>query len=176
MLELGIGAVVALAAFPIARRLGRPWLLPAGAVACAAACGLITVYPQMNRTPVGDPAFTVALGPIPSDAMVLLLDNEPMAYLAVFADPRVRFLGTNDFFMSLDGSNPLQASVAAAIAGHPGPLFGLDSPQQGGVNQGDRADATLAHYRLSRASCRPVVSNVSPEQLRICRLSRLPSG
>jgi hypothetical protein len=98
---------------------------------------------------------------------VLLLDNEPMGYLAAFADPGVRFVGTNDFFMSLDGTNPLQADVARAIRERVGPLWGLDAP----ATQGERSNSTLAHYGLTRGACRAVISNLSPDPIRLCELS-----
>ncbi|MDT7952989.1 MAG: hypothetical protein RQ966_15905 [Acetobacteraceae bacterium] len=169
VLELLVGAMLAMAAFPLARRFRQPGLLLAGSAALLGCCAYLTVYPQVNRTAPGNTApFAVDLGRLPPNSMVLLLDNEPLGYFAAFADPRIRFIGTNDFFMSLDSSNPMQPDVERAIASHTGPLFGLDSP----ATQGARADATLARYGLSRSACRPVVSNLSPEPIRLCELKR----
>ena len=168
VLELTIGAMIALAAFPIARRLGQRWLLPAGSAAILAACLMITVYPHYGRTTAGlGPPFQVDLGPVAADSTVLLLDNEPMGYLAAFTDPRIRFIGTNDFFMSLDHVNPLQPEVERAITAHAGPLLGLESPDE----QPGRADLTLSHYGLVRSDCRTVTTNVSPAPIRLCRLA-----
>ena len=172
VLELTIGTITALAIFPVARRLRRPWLLPVGSAGLLAACLVITVYPQMSRTPPGmHPPFTVDLGPLAPDSTVLLLDNEPMGYLSVFADSRIRFLGTNDFFMSLDGTNPLQPEIQRAIATPVGPLYGLESPDE----QPGRADTTLAHYALTRENCHAVITNVSPAPIRLCRLVPKPT-
>ena len=173
-LELLSGAMLAVAALPIARRLQLGgwqlggWPLLTGSVAVLAAFLVITVYPQVNRSPPGTAPFAVDLGPVSPDSMVLLLDNEPMAYLAAFAPATTRFVATNDYFMTLDSSNPMQAWVAAAIEDHRGPLWGLDSPPE----QGDRSAQTLERYGLVRRECRPVRSNISPLAIRICRLER----
>ena len=166
--ELLCGSMLALAALPIARRLNLRWPLLAGSGALLAAFLVITVYPQVNRSPPGTAPFAVDLGPLPPDSMVLLLDNEPMAYLAAFAPPATRFVATNDYFMTLDSSNPMQAWVASAIKDHRGPLWGLDLPPE----QGDRSQQTLDRYGLVRQECRPVRSNISPLAVRLCRLER----
>lgn len=166
VLELLTGTMVAMAIFPIARWIRQPKWLLLGCAALTAACLVITVYPQVQRTQSNQPLI-VDFGRLSPDSMVLLLDNEPMGYLAAFADPRVRFIGTNDFYMSLDGTNPMQRDVEHAIADHSGPLFGLDSPEE----QGDRSAATLAHYRLFRGACRHVTTNLSPHPIRLCELS-----
>ena len=168
VLELFSGTMMALAAVPLARQLEIPKLLAAGSVALLAACLFITVYPQLNRTPPGTPPLSADLGKLPPNSMVLLLDNEPMAYLAALTDPAVRFIGTNDFFMTLDGGNPMQSQVEAAIKGHAGPLFGLDSPPE----QRDRSQRTLERYGLVRGPCRDVESAISPLRIRLCRLQR----
>ena len=166
VLELVSGTMMALVALPLARRFGRPWLALAGSGGLLAACLVVTVFPQGNRAPPGTPPLVVDLGPLSPDSMVLLLDNEPMAYLAVFADPRVRFIATNDFFMTLDATHLMRRQVEAAIKGQRGPLWGLDSPPE----QGDRSEQTLKRYDLVRGACRPVRSNVSPLAIRLCRL------
>lgn len=165
VLELLIGTLLLLLALPYIRRLGA--VLPAlgGLVLLLAGLWLVTVYPYVERAS-GPRPWDVDLGPLGNGAMVLLLDNAPAAYLAAFADPRTRFVATNDYFMTLDDTNPMQASVEAAIAGHRGPLWGVDSPD----DQGDRSEAALARYGLTRGACRPVRSNLSPEPIRICAL------
>ena len=168
LLELFVGPLLVLAALPLARRLGQVRLTAAGVALLAAGLLAVTVYPSVARAPRGTPPFAVDLGPIAPGAMVLLLDNAPMGYLAAFADPSVRFVATNDFFMPLNPGNPMQAQVAAAIAGHAGELWGLDSPAE----QGDRGDQSLAFYRLVRGACRTVVSNLSPNPIRKCELRK----
>ena len=168
VVELLSGAMLALALFPVARRYDRPGLLLACSGAVLAGCAALTVYPQLARTaPGGQAPFAIDLGPLAPESTVLLLDNEPLGYLAAFADPRVRFVGTNDFFMTLDGTNPLQADVARAIRERTGPLWGLDAP----ATQGERSDSTLAHYGLSRGACRAVISSLSPDPIRLCALA-----
>lgn len=166
VLELLTGTMIAMAIFPIARWIRQPKWLLLGCTALTAGCLIITVYPQLQRTQSSRP-FIVDLGSLSPNSMVLLLDNEPMGYLAAFADPRVRFIGTNDFYMSLDGTNPMQREVEHAIVNHNGPLFGLDSPEE----QGDRSAKTLAHYQLFRGACRHVTTNLSLHSIRLCELS-----
>jgi hypothetical protein len=166
VLELLTGTIIAMAAFPIVRWIRQPAWLPIGSATLMAACLVITVYPQVYRTQSIRP-FEVDLGSLPKDSTVLLLNNEPMGYLAAFADPHVRFIATNDLYMSLDGTNPMQRDVERAIVGRKGPLFGLDSPSE----QDDRSATTLAHYHLFRGACHHVVTNLSPYPIRICELS-----
>ncbi len=107
-LELLSGSMVALALLPLARRLELRRPLLAGSGALLAGLLLVTVYPFVQRARAAPVPFAVDLGPIPPDSTVLLLDGEPMAYLAAFADPRVRFIATNDYFMTLGTENPIQ--------------------------------------------------------------------
>ena len=166
VLEVLTGTMIAMAVFPIARWMRRPGLLLLGSATLLATCLVVTVFPRLQRTGSSQP-FVVDVGNLPFNSMVLILDNEPLAYLAAFVDPRIRFIGTNDFYMSLDGSNPMQRDVEQAIAAHKGPLFGLDSPEE----QGDRSSTTLAHYLLDRGACRTVTTNLSPHPVRLCELS-----
>jgi hypothetical protein len=80
----------------------------------------------------------------------------------------VRFVATNDYFMSLGSWNPMQPLVGAAIAGHAGELWGVETPAE----QAGAADRALAYYHLVRGPCHEVVSNLSPNPIRMCRLSR----
>ncbi|GAC1346367.1 MAG: hypothetical protein NVSMB18_28390 [Acetobacteraceae bacterium] len=168
VLELFTGPLLALAVLPWARRLGAVRPAVAGMAALLVPLVLITVYPNLARAPRGTRPYQVDMGPVAPDAMVLLLDTSPMAYLALSVDPRVRFVATNDYFMSLGDWNRMQPLVGAAIAAHPGELWGVDTPLEQ-VGAGDRA---LAFYRLVRGACHDVVSNLSPNPVRMCRLSR----
>ena len=142
VLEVLTGTMIAMAVFPIARWMRRPGLLLLGSATLLAACLVITVFPRLQRTDSSQP-FVVDVGDLPSNSMVLILDNEPMAYLAAFVDPRIRFIGTNDFYMSLDGTNPMQRDVERAIAGHDGPLFGSGLARGAGRSQFVDAGALL---------------------------------
>ena len=167
ILELLTGTVMAVAVLPLARQMRINKTLAFASLALLAGCVLVTAYPRVNRTPAGAP-LAVEFGPLPPESMVLLLDNEPMAYLAAFADPSVRFIATNDFFMTLDKTNPMQAQVETAIREHRGPIWGLDSPPE----QRDRSDRSLERYDLIRGACHNVETNISPLAIRLCKLDR----
>lgn len=168
LLELLTVPLIALAILPFARRFGTDLPALAGLALLAPLCAVVTVYPNVARSPPGTRPFQVDMGPVASDAMVLLLDTSPLAYLAVSQDPRVRFVATNDWFMAPDSSHPMQKLVASAIAGHTGELWGVETPAE----WAGQADQTLAAYGLVREQCHQLVSNVSPNPVRMCRLRK----
>lgn len=165
-LEVLTGPMLAFASLPLARRLQRVPALLAASVLLLAGLFVITVAPNLLRAPRGTPPLAVDLGPLPPDSLVLLLDNEPMAYLAAFADPRIRFVATHDFFMTLDDTNPMQPLVQQAITAQQGPIWGLDCPAE----RPHEAEQTLMRYHLTRGECRVVQTNLSPATIRLCRL------
>ncbi len=169
LLELFTGPLIALAIMPATRRLGAAKPALAGMALLMAAVSLITVYPTVIRAPIGAHPLQVTMQELAPGDVVLLLDTTPMAYLALFQDARVRFVGTNDYFMKLTrAENPMQPLVAAAIADAHGALWGLETPAE----WPGQADQTLSAYGLIRGSCEPIASSMSPNPARMCRLHK----
>lgn len=149
------------------RRTWLPWI---GTLLLGLLCLMTTQYPDWGRAPKG--ALAVEVGPpqLPADALVILLDGSPMAYVAAFEPPSVRFVGANNNLVSPGQKSGLNEAVAAAIRGARGPLWGLEYPPAQGMD-----DATLAYYGLHRSgACLPVLSNLDANSLRLCPLARNP--
>ena len=170
-LEMIAGAplLIALRPWLTERRLGFTPL--ASLAALVGLCWLWTVYPGAGRAKPANPAAYANLPELQPGAMVALLDGSPMSFLAVFADPRVRFVGTNNELINPDRPSPLRDQVEAAIHAQDGALWGVESPAE----QPGAADTALAFYKLRRAGpCAPVDTNLSRGSIQLCRLAHVP--
>ncbi len=143
--------------------------LPAGALAALLLlCVGTTSYPDWGRVHPADAAPSVVPPPLPPDAMVLLLTDDPMSFVAAFVDPRVRFVGVSNNLLRFGLHSAFAATVARAVHAHAGPLWGLEVP-----GTPDPAAAVLAAYGLHRqGACVPIRTNLESDGLRLCRLSR----
>lgn len=146
----------------------RPWLVWFG-TACLGLLCATTVYPDWGRAPADSPrAVAVGVPRLPPNALVILLDGAPMAYVAAFEPPSVRFVGANNNLVQPGQDSGLNHQVEAAIREAGGPLWGLEYPPAQGMD-----DATLSYYHLHRSGpCLPVLSNIDGNSLRLCPLAR----
>ncbi len=158
LLELLAGIPLALVLAPLGR--ARSPAMLAGAVSLA----LFTVLPDWGRASgklvadVRPPAFEPG-------SLVLLLDPAPMAYVAAFSSPEVRFAGANSNLLRPGEATIPAVRIAEAIAAAP-ILWGLESP----ADQPGEADRALAAYHLTRAGCVRVASNLDADAILACRL------
>ncbi len=143
-----------------------PWI---AMVALAGLCWRLTVYPDWGHAPRGGPAVHVVLPPLPDDALVVMLDGAPMAYVAAFAPPSVRFVGANNNLVSPGQDTVIAHQVQAAIRAASGPIWGLeDSTANPAI-----ANGALAFYGLHAiGECVKVISNLDASTLRLCPLGR----
>jgi hypothetical protein len=168
-LELLSGILIMTALSPLLTRLAEEWQR-ACSIALAVMLIAVTVYPDWGRASPGERAVAVALPPMPPDSLVVLLDPSPMAYVAAFATPTLRFVGANNNLVRPGDRNLLVRQVQAAILNHSGPLWGLEMP---GENRGV-ADATLLAYGLQRSEgCARVRSNLDQDSILACPLWRV---
>jgi hypothetical protein len=107
---------------------GTLWRL-ALPVALAALVASTTTYPDWGRASPGPLAADVEPPAFPDNNLVLLLDPAPMAYVAAFSPPGVRFAGVNSNLLRPGDDTVLARAAVAAVAGHEGPLWGLESPR-----------------------------------------------
>jgi hypothetical protein len=166
-LELLTGSLLLIALRPALRR--RATCLPAllGCVAVAAAAQALTVYPDWGRTGRPGPV-SIRVPALPDDALLVLLDPAPMAYVATVLPAAIRLVGADNNLVQPGAPGLLAARAEAAIRAAPGPLYGLEAPREApGI-----ADATLAWYGLHRGDCAPVISNLDDDAIRLCRLLR----
>ncbi len=164
-LELLSGAVVLVALRPLLARPGLRGPAAAGFVCLCAVVQAVTVYPNWGRME-GTLPIRVRLPALEANALVVLLDPSPMAYLADGLPPSVRLAGANNNLIQPGGAGLLAYQAEAAIRTQAGPLYGLEEPTESlGI-----ADRTLAYYRLRRGTCSAVQSNLDNNAIRLCRL------
>ena len=164
-LELLTGAVVLLALRPLLQRSRMRAQVAWGFVALCIVTQAMTVYPDWGRMARKAPTL-VQLPALDANAVVVLLDPSPMAYLANLLPAGVRFIGANNNLIQPGDDGLLAQQAAAAIRGHAGPLFGLEDPAE----SPGAAARTLAYYRLRRGDCSWVKSNLDNDAIRLCRL------
>jgi hypothetical protein len=164
-LELLTGAVVLAALQPLLERPGTRVPAALGFVALCVSVQAMTVYPDWGRMTAPLP-MRARLPVVEPNAMVMLLDGAPMAYLADLLPATVRLVGANNNLVQPEGSGLLVQQAERAIRNHAGPLYGLEEPT---VSPGT-ADRTLAYYRLRRGGCAPVESNLDNNAAQLCRL------
>lgn len=152
------------------------WVRPRLRLAASAALILVallavrvTVYPWWDRSLPSTRVLEVALPAIPPDAMVVFLDPYAFSYTVPFMPRPVRVIGANTNLVHPGAPGRLAGMIETAIRGHDGPFWGMENPQDfPGI-----ADATLAHYGLSRAEgCVPLRTNVEIPRIIICPLQR----
>ena len=165
-LELLTGAMVLAALRPL---LVRPGIRVPAALALALLCAgaqAMTIYPDWGRMPAPLPVRAGLPMAVEPDAVVVLLDGAPMAYLADLLPATVRMVGANNNLVQPRGGGLLARQASAVIRTHTGPLYGLEDP----ADAPDVADRTLAHYGLRRGDCARVESNLDNNAVRMCRL------
>lgn len=127
----------------------------------------LTIYPDIPRARPAQLALQVAVPPIPSDAMVILLDPGPMSYVAAYLPASVRVIGANTNFVKPGEQSGLARLIDTAIRDHPGPLYGLQDGDLPAIR------ATLAYHHLHQfGRCEPIVSNVALDPVSLCPLAR----
>ena len=164
-LELLSGAVMLVALRPLLIRPGTRAPVALAFVALCAAVQAMTVYPNWGRMQ-GTLPMRDRLPALEANALVVLLDRSPMAYLAELLPPLVRFVGANNNLIQPGGKGLLAHQAETAIRSHTGPLYGLEDP----VESPGAADRTLGYYRLRRGNCSRVESNLDNNAIHLCRL------
>lgn len=152
---------------PLSRRPALAWI---GTLGLAVLCFTVTIYPDWGRAAPSPRAVNVVAPPLPRNALVILLDGAPMAYVAAFESPSIRFVGANNNIISPGQKSWLNAQGSRAIETAKGPLWGLSDPTAKTTD-----DQTLAAYHLHRAGiCLPIISNIDDNSLQLCPLTRDP--
>lgn len=165
-LELLSGAIVLAALRPL---LTRPGIRAPAALAFVALCAItqaMTVYPNWGRMAAPLPMQASLPMAVEPNALVVLLDGAPMAYLADLLPATVRLVGANNNLVHPGGGGSLTQQATTAIRSHAGALYGLEDR----VESPGMADRTLAYYGLRRGSCAPVQSNLDNNAIQLCRL------
>lgn len=150
---------------PGARWCRAPWV---GTIGLGLLCATTITYPNWGHAAHGPEAVAVSAPQLPKNALVIMLDDAPMAYVAAFEPRSVRFVGANSNLLR-PGQDSLMAKQAeAAIRSAKGPIWGLEYPPAAAENE-----QTLHYYGLHRVPpCLTVISNIDGNSLRLCPLQR----
>ncbi len=173
LLELLSGPMLAVSGLMVLRTpRGRTAML-AGMTASLCLLVLYTVPPRWGRLQqAGGRPMLVRTPILAPDSLVLLLDASPLAFLAAYQPPAVRFYGTSNN-LTQPGTPTLMATrvrqgIDAQLHRHPDLLWGLDRPDHRFGN----ADDTLAALDLHRTTCQTITASIVYEPIRLCRLGR----
>jgi len=164
-LELLSGAIVLLALQSLLQRPHLRGPIAWGFVGLCIVAQTMTVYPDWGRMARKQPML-VQLPALEANALVVLLDPSPMAYLANLLPPSVRFIGANNNLIQPGDPGLLAHQAETTIRTHTGPLYGLEDP----IESPSAAARTLAYYRLRRGDCSVVISNLESNAVHLCRL------
>ncbi len=145
------------------------WVPPRRVVWVLAGLCIVAVvtskYPTWWRQRFEDRFLTVQMPPVEANALVLLVAPEPMSYVLPAFPSDARFVGLVSNFNDPWRRNRLQATIAAAIREHRGPLYSLAMPP--GHRVGDDA---LAAMGLERAACASIHTNLRASPMELCRV------
>ena len=163
-LELLSGTLPVMAASRLTR---APRLVLALAILLLAMLRVTTIYPNWGRLEeAGGRPLQVEAPELPRDSLVLLLDNAPLAYVALFEPDSVRFFGVNNNLTQPEQGGLMQGLIRAAIARQHVHLYGLE---RAGYASG-MADRTLRAYALRREHCRAITGGIVGSGTKICAL------
>jgi hypothetical protein len=129
----------------------------------------VTIYPHWVRSEHGSLPLAASLPVLPKQSVVVLLDESPAAYLAMFEPRSVRFVGANNNLVRPGEPGELSREAANIIRRQSGDLWGIETPQ----DYAAQADQTLSAYGLERAGCEWLATPFTDSgRIRFCALTR----
>ncbi|MCQ8240846.1 hypothetical protein [Rhizosaccharibacter radicis] len=140
-----------------------------GMAACLLLCATTTVYPKWGRVPPGRDALRILLPPLPPDAIVFLPADEPLAFVATVADPRIRFIGLRNNLLLAGATGVLPDTVRRLASDDRHPAWSLENAGSFAADAG-----VLAGFGLRRAGkCSPIDTTLTADRLVLCPLQHL---
>ncbi len=158
-----------------------------GAVVLLAVAGVTTVYLDWGRRPYEDRYVDVEVPSIPENAVVLVATWGPVAFFIPYAEPRARYVGMENNFLSLTQDNrraiadesgldpnslpnfpdnklALEVKRVMRTPGRPKFVLNVDAFDAG------KLDALLAHFDLKwdGKPCPPIRTNLTGPALSLC--------
>jgi hypothetical protein len=159
-----------------------------GAVVLLAIAGATTVYLDWGRRPYENRYVDVQVPPIPENAVVLVATWGPAGFFIPYAEPRARYVGMENNFLSLTQDNrraiadesgldpnslpnfpdnklALEVKRVMRTPGPPKFVLNVDAFDAG------KLDALLAHFDLKwdGKPCPPIRTNLTGPALSLCR-------
>ena len=126
-----------------------------------------TLYPVTWRVPFGEHFFALNLPRLPSDALVLFVEDAPFAYVIPFLDGGARFVGVRNNLTAPWREHLVAKEIGQAIEKHSGPLFSMQSSKGPG-------DDVLSAYQLKKRldKCTVIDTNMTMGPIKLCELTR----
>jgi hypothetical protein len=128
------------------------------------------VHPSLGIRPAAYSGkyIDIHVPPLPDDSVVLLATDQPVSYFIPYANPKARYLGIENNFLTLSQSNLLTAEIERLLRSL-GPKYIVSV----GTFDAHRLEAILLHYglRLGPAPCQLIQSNLEEAPLALCSAS-----
>jgi hypothetical protein len=129
-------------------------------------CVTTTLYLSWGRGTFGNKYVDVRVPNLPDKSIVLIVGDEPLAYVVPFANPSTRFLGIENNYLRLSQTNLLARRVRELMRNPQEQRYLLTVPGP------DRGTSNVLAFLGLRAQtrCMPIESNLEERQLTLCPL------
>lgn len=121
--------------------------------------------PNWGRAPFRTPMISVQVPALPHDSLVVLADDNPMAYAVAFLPRTVPAISIQNNFMTPARCTRLQAAAEHRVRQHAGPIFLLRQASSTGA-----PSAILAYGLASGSNCMAMPTSL--DELELCPLAR----
>jgi hypothetical protein len=124
-----------------------------------------TNRPGWGRDPFSTPMIAVHAPALPGKSLVVLADDNPMAYAVAYLPREVPAISIHNNFMTPGRCTGLQALAEQRVRQHVGPLFLLRK-----ASESPMPDAILAYGLAASGTCLPMPTSL--DELELCPLKR----
>ena len=151
------------------RHLLRPIVAGTAIVMLSVTLVATTSIPDWWHIDFGNQWFDVDMTQPDPNALVLLTNDAPMAYVLPFFPADAKHLGINNSISDARRKTLMEDMIVRTIREHKGPIYSLSYPAGAGI------DALLERRILKvTETCVPVRTNMRTSPLEMCRVVRMP--
>ncbi len=148
----------------VSTRLPARYVRPA-MVALAVLLVVATNRPSWGRSPFVTPMVSVRMPALPADSLVVLADDDPMAYTVAYLPRRIAAVSIRNNFMAPTRCTGLQVAAEQRVRSHEGPVYLLRLASTPAANE-----ALGAYGLVAQGPCLPVSTSLG--DLALCPLAR----
>lgn len=148
----------------VSTRLPARYVRPA-MVALAVLLVVATNRPSWGRSPFVTPMVSVRMPALPADSLVVLADDDPMAYAVAYLPRRIAAVSIRNNFMAPTRCTGLQVAAEQRVRSHEGPVYLLRLASTPAANE-----ALGAYGLVAQGPCLPVSTSLG--DLALCPLTR----
>ncbi|KRA42793.1 hypothetical protein ASD72_11915 [Pseudoxanthomonas sp. Root630] len=125
--------------------------------------------PGWGRDRFSTPMISVHMPPVPSNSLVMLADDNPMAYAVAYLPKTVAAISIQNNFMTPSRCTGLQAAAEQRVRQQKGPIYVLRKASKDPV-----PEALRAYGLVGAGACLP--ARTSLDELELCPLGREPTA